>query len=427
MKILVVGATGFIGSAAVARLVYEGHSVIAASRSGRPSGFAAVQSARLDLASAQVKDWVSLLAGVDAVVNCAGVLQDSPGESTDATHIHGLAMLLDACEHVGLKRFVHLSAAGVDREAPSPFSESKRKGEILLQQQSLEWVILRPSVVIGPSAYGGSALVRGLAALPVLPIMPSTGKIQAVWLDDVVTAILHFLQPGVAPRASYDLVGPETYSFDGLVRLFRNWLGWTPQRTVPLSPTVALAIYWLGDWISLLGWRPPTRTTAQKEIIRGATGNSEPLAAIGFQTRSVSIELASKPASVQERWFAQLYAIKPVLFVVIVLFWISTGLISLGPGWDYGVGLMYEGGVEEPMAALTVIAGATADIIIGLAIAYRPTSRYGLWAAILLALAYAVIGTILVPRLWADPLGPMLKIWPVIILHCVALAILEDR
>lgn len=422
-----IGATGFIGSATVARLVSEGHSVIAVSRSGRYSGFAAVQLARLDMASAQVNDWASLLAGVDAVVNCAGVLQDSPGESTDATHIHGLAILLEACKQVGLERFVHLSAAGVDRQTPSPFSESKRKGEILLQQQELEWVILRPSVVIGASAYGGSALVRGLAALPVLPIMPGTGKIQAVWLDDVVTAILHFLQPDAPSRVSYDLVGPDTFSFDGLVRVFRNWLGWAPQRPLRLPSAAASAIYRLGDWISLLGWKPPVRTTAQKEIIRGATGNAEPLVATGFQTRSVGVELASKPASVQEHWFASLYVIKPVLFVVIVLFWIATGLISLGPGWDYGVGLMYEGSVEEPIAALTVIAGATADIVIGCAIAYRPTSRYGLWAAILLALAYAVIGTILVPRLWADPLGPMLKIWPVIVLHCVALAILEDR
>jgi hypothetical protein len=39
----------------------------------------------------------------------------------------------------------------------------------------------------------------------------------------------------------------------------------------------------------------------------------------------------------------------------------------------------------------------------------------------------AIIGTILVPRLWADPLGPMLKIWPIIVLHFTALAILENR
>jgi hypothetical protein len=99
----------------------------------------------------------------------------------------------------------------------------------------------------------------------------------------------------------------------------------------------------------------------------------------------------------------------------------------MGPGWDYGIGLMREGGVEGTTATLTVIAGALADLAIGMAIAYRPTSRYGLYAAIAISFAYAVIGTILVPRLWADPLGPMLKISPIIVLHFVALAILKDR
>jgi hypothetical protein len=70
-----------------------------------------------------------------------------------------------------------------------------------------------------------------------------------------------------------------------------------------------------------------------------------------------------------------LYFIKPLLFVVLVLFWVSTGVISLCPGWDHGMELMREGGVGERMAALSVIAGALSDIVIGLAIAYRPTSR----------------------------------------------------
>ena len=105
----------------------------------------------------------------------------------------------------------------------------------------------------------------------------------------------------------------------------------------------------------------------------------------------------------------------------------STAFVSLGPGWGYGIGLMGEGGVEGTAAALTVIAGALADLAVGLAIAYRPSSRYGLYAAIAISFTYAIIGTVLVPRLWADPLGPMLKIWPIIVLHVAALAVLEDR
>jgi hypothetical protein len=148
---------------------------------------------------------------------------------------------------------------------------------------------------------------------------------------------------------------------------------------------------------------------------------------LGLHPKGLREFFGSEPASVQERWFARMYLLKPVIFVVLSLFWVSTAFVSLGPGWDYGVGLMREGGAEGVGASLTVIAGAFSDLAIGLAIAYRPTTRYGLYAAIAISVIYAIIGTILVPHLWADPLGPMLKIWPIIVLHLAALAVVDDR
>jgi hypothetical protein len=137
--------------------------------------------------------------------------------------------------------------------------------------------------------------------------------------------------------------------------------------------------------------------------------------------------LASHPASVQEKWFARLYLLKPLILAVFSLFWIATAFVSLGPGWDVGIGLMHEGGVSGYAAPLTVVAGALADLAIGLGIAWRRTARPALYAALALTLVYLVVGTILVPRLWSDPLGPLLKIWPVVMLNLVAIAVLEDR
>jgi hypothetical protein len=179
--------------------------------------------------------------------------------------------------------------------------------------------------------------------------------------------------------------------------------------------------------VSVLGWRPPVRTAAQLEITRGAVGDFDAVKRLGLHPKSLPDFFAAEPASVQERWFAGLYLLKPIVFAVISLFWISTAVVSLGPGWEHGIDLMREGSVIGTAAVLTVIAGALADLAIGVAIAYRPTSRYGLYAAIGISFIYSVIGTILVPRLWSDPLGPMLKIWPVLVLHFTALAILDDR
>jgi len=425
MKVAIVGGTGLIGSAVAARLSSRGHSIVSLSRSAADAG---ANGVAVDISKANSSSyWLPYLKGVEAIVNCAGVLQDGPYESVAMVHHRGIASLFAACEQLGIRRVIHFSAIGVDRETPTAFSETKLAGDHALMERDLDWVILRPSVVFGRPAYGASALMRGLAVLPIIPIMPNTGQLQIVLLEDVVRTVEHFLRPGAPSRQIVELVGPDRYSFAQVVSIIRRWCRWGPAREIRLPQFLTNVFYRLGDIISLLGWRPPVRTTARLEIARGAVGDVANMERLNVRPQALADFLVAEPASVQERWFAAMYLLKPVTFVVLCLFWISTAFVSLGPGWSYGIGLMREGGVEGTMAALTVVAGAFSDLAIGMAIAYRPTSRYGVYAAIAISLAYAVIGTILVPRLWADPLGPMLKIWPIIVLHLVALAILKDR
>jgi hypothetical protein len=74
-----------------------------------------------------------------------------------------------------------------------------------------------------------------------------------------------------------------------------------------------------------------------------------------------------------------------------------------------------------------VIAGALADMVVGALMLWRPTAWYGLCAGIGLSVFYIVAGTSLLPELWREPLGPLLKIWPILLAHFVALAILDER
>jgi uncharacterized protein YbjT (DUF2867 family) len=399
----------------------------------RPGGTSAADPAggrtvAIDIAKAtRPEDWLAHLDGVEAVVNCAGVLQDSPRDSIHGVHAGGVSALYAACERRGVRRVVHLSAIGVDRGALTPFSESKLAGDAILMARDLDWVILRPSVVVGRPAYGGSALFRGLAALPILPVMPDTGPLQVVQLDDVVETVVVFVQPQAPARVVLEVAGPERLSLTEVVAAYRDWLGWGKPRTLRMPGRFAGAMYRLGDFAGWLGWRPPIRTTAEREMVRGAVGDpSEWQRLTGIAARPLGEALAAQPPSVQERWFAQLYFLKPLVIGVLALFWIATGVVSLGPGYGIGLALMEEGGAAW-IGPQTVIAGALADLAIGIGIALRRTARPALYGAIGITLVYVMIGTWLVPRLWADPLGPMLKIWPILVLHLVALAILDDR
>ncbi|PCK81717.1 SDR family oxidoreductase [Rhizobium sophoriradicis] len=428
MKILVIGATGLVGSAVCAGLATGGHNVISAVRPGKQPDGGLGTWVEVDIAKAvEPSDWLPHLEGIDAVVNCAGALQDGMRHNMTAVHAQGPRALFSACEQSGVRRIIHFSAIGVDRQQPSAFSRTKLSGDMALMETNLDWVILRPAVILGDAAFGSSALFRGLAALPVPPAMPSTGKLQVVQLEDVTETVLRFVDKADPSKLSLEIVGPQPLDFDEIVARYRRWLGWPPAKRYLLPRPLASLLYRLGDIAGLLGWRPPVRSTAAREIVRGAVGDpTDWTAATGIRPLSLDDALARRPVSVQERWFAKLYFLKPVIFLLLPLFWIATGIISLTSGFEEGLELMLAGGAGW-LAAPSVVAGALADIVVGCAIALRRTARWGLYAAVLLSLFYAAAGTAILPELWNEPLGPLTKIWPIIVLHLVALAILEER
>ena len=79
------------------------------------------------------------------------------------------------------------------------------------------------------------------------------------------------------------------------------------------------------------------------------------------------------------------------------------------------------------LAEASVIAGALADIAVGSLIAFRRTANPGLLLGVAVSLFYAASGTQLLPELWRDPLGPLLKMWPIVVAHLMTIAILRDR
>ena len=251
--------------------------------------------------------------------------------------------------------------------------------------------------------------------------------LQVVQLDDVADTVLFFLAPGAPTRLALDLAGPEQLPFTEVVRKYRGWLGWGEPRIICLPAWVAGALFRLGDVAGHLGWRPPLRSTARREVVRGAVGDPREWSRLtGITPQSFSASLASEPASVQERWFAALYLLKPVLFSVLFVFWILSGLLSIGPCYQIGVALMSEGAAGS-LSPFAVIAGSLVDLAIGIGIAIRRSAQFALSAALAISVFYVIAGTIILPRLWIDPLGPMVKIVPIMVLTLVALAILKDR
>src|SRR5215467_8662735 len=137
MRVMVVGASGLIGSAVCARLAARGDGIVAVVHRAADLGLMPADVIQLDLAATTEADWRPHLSGIDAVVNCAGLLQDGPGESTHGVHAAGAAALFRACEVAGVRRVIHVSAVGVDRDTPTAFSRTKLVGDQALMERNL--------------------------------------------------------------------------------------------------------------------------------------------------------------------------------------------------------------------------------------------------------------------------------------------------
>lgn len=128
-----------------------------------------------------------------------------------------------------------------------------------------------------------------------------------------------------------------------------------------------------------------------------------------------------------DRWFARLFLFKPAAIAGLALFWVATGIITLGPGSAVALGHLKSAGVPPKIAGPLVLAGALYDYFIGLGLLLRPVARIVLHIMLWTTVLYLVAGSVLAPQLWTDPLGPYLKIVPVLIATLFTLNIMDDR
>jgi len=432
MRVLVTGAYGLIGSVCLARLYREGHEVTGAGRDVRDAQrrvpyakWITTDFRRLTLAG----DWLPLLEGFDAVVNCVGVLQDGMHDDVQRIQVAATTALFAACERAGIKRVVHISAIGAARSAPTAFARSKAEAEDNLSRRQLDWVILRPGLVLAPAVYGGTAMLRGLASLPfVTPVLEPDARLQVVSVDDVAAAVVHSLTPDAKVKVKWDVAHPEVLTLAPLVRATRDWLGF-PERPIWQVPRgLGAVVSALADVLGYLGWRSPARSTAVRQLAAGIIGAPAPwIAATGIEPQSFEAILAQRPASVADRWFARLFLFKPVAIAGLALFWIATGIITLGPGSAVALGHLKTAGLPPKVAGPLVVVGALFDYFIGLGLLLRPFTRVVLHIMLWVTVLYLVVGSVLAPQLWSDPLGPYLKIVPVLIATLFTLAIVDER
>jgi uncharacterized protein YbjT (DUF2867 family) len=429
-RIAVLGANGLIGNALARELERRGFAVTSLARHFTAAQRGALTKAvEAPLLSLPQDALAQLLAEADMVVNTIGILQ---GAESDAVHRDFAARLAVVCAASPQKLLVHLSIPGRAEDDRTLYSLSKRQGEAVIAASGAPYVILRPGFVIATAAYGGSALMRALALLPLdLSKQERQSPFAATAITDLCETVAHIVERWrggeKAWSQTWDVMEDRPGTVGDIVAAFRAHLGGPrPLLAAPgwmLAPGVIA-----GDMAAWLGWKPPIRSTAIREMRRGVRGNPQAWTQqTGIQPLSAQEAVAATPATVQEKWFARLYLLKALALVTLVVFWCASGAIALTVAFTAARQTLLDHGFSFGLAHGVTIASSLLDISVGLLIAFRRTCRIGLIAGVLVSLGYMSGSAILTPDLWIEPLGALVKTGPAIVLMLFCLAILNDR
>ncbi len=294
-KLLVIGATGFIGRHVVAALLERRHTVVGLHRGKTPPSLAShprFVSHRADVAKLKTADqWRDFLAGVDAVVHCTGLAK------TPDT-------LLNACLERGVMRFVHVDGAA------SALDES-------LKTSDLNWVIVRPTLIYARSVFGGtfegSSLLQTLAVGPGAALIPGSGeeRYQPICMEDLVGIICELAEASSFSRKMIEPVGPNVLSLKEIILKLRQWLDIPGQKTFTVPR-------WMikGSGLASLQQADPARPQNFKGLYAPAA-------------RSMDEVLAAQPSTAQEQQRARRGLRKPFFTIGLVVLWFVTLYLAL--------------------------------------------------------------------------------------------------
>lgn len=421
MRILVLGATGLIGSRLAQVLVRTGHELVLGVRNpeafdlGRQGlqprdvhGLVAVDFSR----DHDPADWLPRLAGIDAVVNAVGIISEAPGQDFQSIHVRAPAALFRACAQQRVGRVVQISALGADAGAVAAYHRSKRDADAVLLRSGLSAVVVQPSLVFAPRG-ASTGLFAALAALPAIPV-PGQGRqcVQPIHLDDLCALLLACLEHPDPPRC-IQAVGPEPLELREYLLRLRGLMEFGAAPVVP----VPAFLMRLGSRLGGLLPGPPLESETLGMLERGACGDAGPTARmLGRPPRPVDAfdpagEMPDRGSRAQLAWLL------PLMRVSLAVMWVFTGVVSLGiyPVAD-SLQLLARTGLHGTPALVALYGAALLDLAFGVGTLALRRRQWVYRAQLALIAGYTLLITVFLPEYWLHPYGPILKNLPVLAL-----------
>ena len=372
--------------------------------------------------------WRPRLAGVDVVINCAGVLHGGRGQDIEAIHATTPIALFDACVREGVRKVVQISAISADAEAGTIYSLTKKRADDHLRSLPLDWTVLRPSLVYGSGSYGGTSALRGLAAVPFLTPLIGDGSapFRPIHIDDLVETVVRVVEDDRFAHRTLEPVGPEVVTLRDAIACYRRWLGLPPASPIavplPLLRTIARVADFAGGG--------PMGSAALRQVVVGTAGHEGSGVfeqEIGFRPASMAERLAEEPAQTQDLWHARLYLLRPLLRTALAMMWLGSAIVGLViPLEAYEPVAMALAKLGMPARSLAV-GFSLLDLLIAAALVLNLQPRLVAAGQFAVVLGYTVGLGVLVPALWLDPFGALLKNLPILVAIGIWAVLEEER
>jgi len=225
MNVLVVGGSGFIGSALCRELKDRDHEVTALSRS--PSSQDLPKGVNKVMGNVREYDSIKeAFEGKDAVYNLVALsplFKPSGGDKMhDLIHRQGTEHVVRAAEKHGVDRLVQMSALGADPDGPTAYIRSKGEAEEIVTESVLDYTIFRPSVVFGDG--GEFVSFTKLLAPPYVSALPGGGKtrFQPIWVGDLVPMLADAIDSEAHANQIYEIGGPDKLTLAEIARLIHQ-------------------------------------------------------------------------------------------------------------------------------------------------------------------------------------------------------------
>jgi NADH dehydrogenase len=220
--VTILGGSGFVGRYVARRMAQAGWRVRVATR--RPNERLYVRTygtvGQVEPVLCNIRDDASVravIAGADAVVNCAGILLESGKNTFDAVQTEGAGRVARLAAEAGVANLIHISSIGADAQSDSDYARSKGEGEAAVLAAFPGAVILRPSIIFGAEDEFFNRFAGMTRFTPLLPISGGDTRFQPVYVDDVAQVAADTAQGQVA-AGIYELGGPDTETFRALMQ-----------------------------------------------------------------------------------------------------------------------------------------------------------------------------------------------------------------